>query len=265
VNVDYNKELLWEENFVGQKSAALDPSIWNLDLGDGSHIGLVGWGNNEREFYTADSITIDGALTISAQRQPADNPIQAYYGPAEWTSGKMHTANKVGFTYGLLEIKAKMPQGQGTWPALWLLGSSLVHGTSWPQCGEIDIFEGTGAHPYQVQGTIHGDGYFGENGLTQIIQNSVALHEDFHTYGINWSKDRIEWLFDGAVYNVIERSDPRLSGKAWSYNEEFYLIINLAIGGWFAGEVDPALESAQLLVESIKYFSVNGVGTLTLN
>ena len=173
--MDYNKELLWEENFVGQKSAALDPSIWNLDLGDGSHIGLVGWGNNEREFYTADSITIDGALTISAQRQPADNPIQAYYGPAEWTSGKMHTANKVGFTYGLLEIKAKMPQGQGTWPALWLLGSSLVHGTSWPQCGEIDIFEGTGAHPYQVQGTIHGDGYFGENGLTQIKVLALSL------------------------------------------------------------------------------------------
>ncbi len=261
--MDHNKELLWEQDFSEQKSNALDPSVWSFDLGDGSHIGLVGWGNNEREFYTADSIAIDGALTISAQRQPANSPIQTYYGPAEFTSGKIHTANKVGFTYGLLEITAKMPQGKGTWPALWLLGSSLVRGTSWPQCGEIDIFEGTGAHPYQVQGTIHGDGYFGENGLTKLIEHSKALHEDFHTYGINWSEDRIEWLFDGALYNVIERNDERLSGKAWSFNEEFYLIINLAIGGWFAGEVDPMLEQAELQIKSIKYFSVNGVGTLT--
>jgi len=259
------KTLLWSEEFLPTPDGQPSSKYWTPDLGDGSQHGLVGWGNHERQYYTTNSLNADDGLTITATREIGQSDFEAYYGPAEWTSGKMHTANKVGFTYGLLEIKAKMPQGQGTWPALWLLGSSLVHGTSWPQCGEIDIFEGTGAHPYQVQGTIHGDGYFGENGLTQIIQNSVALHEDFHTYGINWSKDRIEWLFDGAVYNVIERSDPRLSGKAWSYNEEFYLIINLAIGGWFAGEVDPALESAQLLVESIKYFSVNGVGTLTLN
>lgn len=262
--MDHTKELLWEADFTTQKSNALDPSVWSHDLGDGSHIGLVGWGNNEREFYTAESITIDGALKISAVREPANSPIQTYYGPAEFTSGKIHTANKVGFTYGLLEIKAKMPQGKGTWPALWLLGTSLVHATPWPACGEIDILEGAGAHPHRVQGTIHGDGYFGENGLTQIIMSVTALYEDFHTYAINWSEDRIEWLFDGSVYNVIERSDDRLNGKAWPFNEEFYLIMNLAIGGWFAGEVDPTLEQAELEIESIKYFSVNGVGTLTL-
>ena len=116
-----------------------------------------------------------------------------------------------------------------------------------------------------MQGTIHGDGYFGENGLTKIIQSPEALANDFHTYSINWTPDEIQWLFDEDCYNIIKREEVEAEGKIWPFNQEFYLIMNLAIGGWFAGEVDPHLEKAELTVKSIKYYSINGIGELILH
>ena len=155
--------LLWSEEFADHHSGHLLEDIWNFDIGDGAAAGLVGWGNNELEYYTKDSVSINGNLIISAQRLTTNSGLSCYYGPAQWKSGKIHTAGKIGFKYGRIEIKAKMPSGVGTWPALWLLGANLLDGVAWPHCGEIDILENTGAHPFQVQGTIHGDGYFGEN------------------------------------------------------------------------------------------------------
>jgi len=259
------RNLLWSEEFADQPFDTVDEKTWNYDLGDGSHVGLVGWGNNEREFYTKDAITVRDSLVIKAQHQGDSSPIQAYYGPAEWTSGKIHTANKIGFKYGHLEFRAKMPSGKGTWPAIWLLGANLNSGVAWPMCGEIDIFEGTGNHPFQIQGTLHGPGYFGGDGATKIIQHSELLSDDFHTYAISWSEDRIEWFFDGRSYNVISSTDPEMKDREWPFNAEFYLIMNLAIGGWFAGEVDPELRSAQFEIEWIKYYSENGVGELILH
>ena len=259
------QSLLWSDEFADHTSGKLDPATWNMDLGDGAAAGLVGWGNNEREFYTSDSIVVKDSLIIHAIHQGTNSPIETYYGPAEWTSGKIHTAKKVGFKFGRIEVRAKMPSGQGTWPAIWLLGASLNEGVSWPECGEIDIFEGTGAHPSQVQGTIHGPGYFGNDGLTKLIQAANPLSDEFHTFAISWHEDSIEWFFDGVSYNKITRADSELQGKAWPFNAEFYLIINLAIGGWFAGEVDPNLRAAQLEIEWIKYYSENGIGELFLH
>lgn len=257
--------LLWSEEFADQHGGHLSEDSWNFDIGDGSSAGLVGWGNNEREFYTKDAVSINGNLIINAQRLSADSGLECYYGPAEWKSGKIHTARKIGFKHGRLEITAKMPSGVGTWPALWLLGANLLDGVAWPHCGEIDILENTGAHPFQVQGTIHGDGYFGENGLTKIIQSQDELSKDFHTYAINWTPDEIQWFFDEDCYNFIKREEVEAEGKIWPFNQEFYLIMNLAIGGWFAGEVDPNLEKAELTVKSIKYYSINGIGELILH
>jgi len=257
--------LLWSEEFADHHGGHLSEDTWNFDIGDGSTAGLIGWGNNELEYYTKESVTIDGNLVITANRVDESSGLNCYYGPAEWTSGKIHTAKKIGFKYGRLEINAKMPSGVGTWPALWLLGVNLLDGVAWPHCGEIDILENTGAHPFQVQGTIHGDGYFGEHGLTKIIQSPEELSKDFHTYAINWTPDCIEWFFDDNCYNIINREEVENQGKPWPFNQEFYLIINLAIGGWFAGEVDRNLEKAELHVTSIKYYSVNGVGELLLH
>jgi len=259
------QSLIWSEEFADSHVGQLSEDTWNYDLGDGSAFGLVGWGNNEREFYIKDSVSINENLIIGAQRVSPGSGLECYYGPAEWTSGKIHTARKIGFKHGRLEISAKMPSGIGTWPALWLLGASLLDGTAWPHCGEIDILENTGSHPFQVQGTLHADGYFGENGLTRIIQSANELANDFHTYAINWTPDYIEWFFDELCYSRINRNEVESDGKPWPFNQEFYLIINLAIGGWFAGAVDENLKEAELHVKSIKYFSIDGVGELILH
>ena len=259
------KILLWSEEFGDYQGGTLSTETWNFDIGDGSSAGLVGWGNNELEYYTPDAVSVDGTLSIRATRLDSSTDLECYYGPAQWRSGKIHTARKVGFKYGLIEIAAKAPSGIGTWPALWLLGNNLLDGVTWPHCGEIDILENTGAHPFQVQGTIHGPGYFGENGLTKIIQSETPLADAFHNYAVAWDEDSIEWFFDGVSYNKIMKEDVLAAGNPWPFNQEFYLIINLAIGGWFAGDVDPFLESAELSVKSIKYYSLNGVGELILH
>ena len=259
------QSLLWSEEFADHHGGQLSQDTWNFDIGDGASAGLVGWGNNELEYYTKDSVSINGNLVITAQKLTLDSGLNCYYGPAQWKSGKIHTARKIGFKYGRIEIQAKMPSGVGVWPALWLLGANLLDGVTWPHCGELDILENTGAHPFQVQGTIHGDGYFGENGLTKVIQSPTALSSDFHTYSIEWTANSIKWFFDDLCYSTINRQDVESQGKTWPFDQEFYLIMNLAIGGWFAGDVDPQLDSAQLEVKSIKYYSIDGIGELFLH
>jgi beta-glucanase (GH16 family) len=145
-----------------------------------------------------------------------------------------------------------------------MLGTAIAH-TPWPECGEIDIFEGTGNAPYTIRGTLHGPGYAGEFGVTTATDHSTLLSDDFITYGLLWLPDRIEWSVNGVTYSVIESNDPRLEAKAWPFNAPHYLIMNLAIGGWFAGEVDPALTEAIFEVKSIKVYSVDGIGSVELN
>ena len=254
------RELLWQEDFATGSTLILDRNHWNFDIGDGSLVGLVGWGNNEREYYTEDSITIKDHLIIRAERLAQDSGLHCYYGPAEWKSGKIHTAGKVGFMYGHMEIVAKMPQGIGTWPALWMLGNNLLQGIKWPECGEIDILENTGARPNQVQGTIHGPGYFGENGLTKTLEFKSPLSSDFHKYGLSWSPDSISWFFDGECFNTVTKIEVENSGKSWPFDQEFYLILNLAMGGWYAGEIDSKIDEAELAILSIRFYSIDGVG-----
>ena len=251
--------LLWAEEF--DYPAGLNPTAWNFDIGDGTDKGIPGWGNNEREYYVESSVTTGAALTITAERQGPEGEYATYYGPAEWTSGKIHTAGKLGFKYGYFEFEAKMPSGAGSWPAIWMLGAS-INEVPWPTCGEIDIFEGTGNEPLVVRGTVHGPGYAADKGITKAINHSEELAQDFHTYGLLWQEDRIEWFFDGVSYSVLDTSRPEFVENKWVFNDEYYLIMNLAIGGWFAGEVSPTLQSAQLQVKSIYFYSVNGVGEL---
>jgi beta-glucanase (GH16 family) len=136
-----------------------------------------------------------------------------------------------------------MPSGIGVWPALWLLGANLLDGVAWPHCGELDILENTGAHPFQVQGTIHGDGYFGENGLTQnhSITNELFQVSFIPTRLIGPLTTSNGFLTIFATTQLIEQMLNQ-QGKPWPFNQEFYLIMNLAIGGWFAGDVDPELK-----------------------
>lgn len=264
MNNSFDEKLLWELDFKSLDELDFE-KYWNYDIGDGSKHGLIGWGNNELEYYTNEAIKIDTNLQIRAKKTSKDSELKCYYGKALWTSGKIHTAKKVRFKYGKIEVKAKVPVGIGTWPAIWLLGCDLLTGVPWPNCGEIDILETTGANPNQIQGTIHGPGYFGEAGLTKIIQSDQPLSESFHTFSINWMEDQIEWYFDGNLYSTLTKKDVERINQPWVFNNEFYLILNLAIGGWFAGEVDPELERAVFEIESIKYYELNGKGEINFN
>jgi beta-glucanase (GH16 family) len=159
-----------------------------------------------------------------------------------------------------LEISAKMPAGIGTWPALWLLGKNISEGTAWPACGEIDLFEGNGAKPRTIQGTLHAAGYAGEFGITGFHESSEDLSQSFNRFAINWREDSIEWFFNDYSFQKFTRDQGDFAGKAWPFNEYFYLIINQAIGGWFVGEVDPLLQSSKLEIAHIKHFMIDGYG-----
>jgi len=258
------KILLWSEIFEATEDKQPSSKFWTADLGDGSQHGLIGWGNHERQYYTTDALKVDNGLVISANREKDGSSIEAFYGPAEWTSGKIHTAGKVNFKYGYLEILAKMPIGVGTWPALWLLGQNISEGSPWPSCGEIDLFEGNGAKPSTIQSTLHAQGYSGEHGITGYQQSPELLSEEFNTFAIDWRENSIEWFFNGKSYLRFDAGVAEFEGKQWPFNDYFYLILNQAIGGWFVGEVDPNLPSSTLEIKYIKHYQINGVGEVRL-
>lgn len=257
-------KLQWACEFEGPGGSRPDPATWNFDLGDGSQHGIPGWGNSEREYYMESAAELDGAsnLVITASRLPADNPHEAYYGtPAEWSSAKLHTFGKVHFQYGRVEGRLWMPSGLGTWPAFWMLGTNIAE-VSWPQCGEIDIAEARGDMPNTLFSTLHGPGYFGDHGLGRPISAPFELSGGYHTYTLDWLPGKIRWLLDGVECG--RRSAPEAAPLEWVFDHEFYLIVNLAMGGHFTGPIDPELNEAVYKLDHIRHYSIDGVGTATL-
>jgi len=260
-------KLLWSESFKGSAGAAPNSKYWNIVLGDGSAQNLPGWGNGERETYTKSAIALTGStadgLAITASRPPATDQPLCYYGPCDWYSGKMDSSKKVSFQYGLIEAKIKMPAGGGTWPAFWMLGTSILGKTAWPNCGEIDIVETEGNNPLSVLGTVHGPGYSGGSAKTDTTYSATDLSLDYHTYGVLWLPNKISWLLDGKVYFTVTKSD--VAPNAWPFNNKFYMILNLAMGGNLGGDIDPTINSTTMNVQWIHYSSVNGQGKVTFN
>ena len=260
-------KLLWSESFKGSAGAAPSSKIWNTVLGDGSAQNLPGWGNGERELYTKSSLALTGTTTdglaITASRPPAADQPLCYYGPCDWYSGKIDTSKKVSFQYGLIEARIKMPAGGGTWPAFWMLGTSILAKTSWPNCGEIDIVETQGNNPLNVLGTVHGPGYSGGSAKTDTTYSKTDLSLDDHTFGVLWLPIKISWLLDGKVYFTVTKSD--VAPNPWPFNNKFYMILNLAMGGNLGGDIDPTINSTTMNVQWIHYSSVNGQGKVTYN
>ncbi len=257
-------ELLWAEEFDQGAGSGVNPTHWNHDIGDGTAAGIPGWGNQEREYYLESAVAHDGDsnLVIRAIKMPNDNEYDCYYGtPAEWTSGKITTYKKVGFKYGRIEARMKMPKGIGTWPAFWMLGVNIAEET-WPHCGEIDIFEGKGVDPRVVYATLHGPGYFGETPHGKIIHADSDLCDDFNVFAIEWSENRISWFMNDNCFFSATAKD--ISPNKWVYNQEFYLILNLAMGGHFTGAIDSELQEAELVIDWIRYYSVDGIGEVVV-
>ncbi len=265
------KKLLWSQEFSGKAGTPVSSTAWNYDIGDGTEAGIPGWGNSEREYYIPGAVKHDGkgALNITATRMPVDpsgrtttkNPYACYYGTAcEWTSGKITTLGKVGFQYGRMEARIKMPKGIGMWPAFWMLGSDIKT-NPWPGSGEIDITEAKGVSPKMAYGTVHGPGYSGGDGIGGLTNLKTYNYSGFNNYAIEWKPDQIKWLLNDKVFFTLNKAD--VGKNEWVFNKEFYLILNLAVGGQFTGDVDPDLKSGTMSVEYIRYYSIAGIGKVT--
>ena len=261
-------KLLWSDEFNGKKGTLQSTKTWTREIGGG------GWGNSERQFYTdkAANASMDGAgrLVITANRisneygdligdVPGTEDILNRCSECQFTSARMKTARNLSFQYGRIEARIKMPQGVGTWPAFWMLGGDLLDGVPWPECGEIDIMEFRGDIPDRSTSAIHGPTTPQGSGLGAAFLSYDSLSNGYHTYAIEWKKNSLTFIVDGRVTGTYSSADTGTRG--WVYNQKFFLILNLAMGGTYAGEyIDPMLNQAQLHVDYIRFYSVNGVG-----
>lgn len=238
VEIPAGWQLSWHDEFDGKK---IDPSIWTFD--EGGH----GWGNGEAQYYTnrPDNARVeDGMLVIEARQEKYEN---SYY-----TSARLKTQGLKETQYGRIEARIKVPAGLGLWPAFWMLGSNF-DGTNWPDCGEIDIMEHVGREPDLVLGTLHGPGYSGALGKSMWNRQTFNIADDFHTYAIEWDPDQIRWFFDGEEYFKLSPDD--LNGQKWVFDQPFFVILNLAVGGTLPGPVGLDTEfPARLSVDYVRVF-----------
>ena len=250
-----NYQLVWSDEFQGQ--SALNTQIWKPENGDGTEYRNRGWGNQERQYYLANQISFDSkdGLSINATRKGADN-FKCYYGTAcEWISSKQVTKGLVGFKYGRVEAKIKGPVGNGSWAAFWLLGANIDE-RPWPGCGEIDVVELLGRDPKTVYGTPHGPA----SGQSYTTEIDSGFANDFHTYAVDWLPDQITWYLDDKPYGTLNRSSVVDPEHAWVFDHEYYLLLNLAMGGTFGGQIDGNLQDSKMNIQWIHFSTINGVG-----
>ncbi len=241
-------KLVWQDEFDGEGS--IDANKWNFDIGNGAEVGLPGWGNNELQYYSDRSENIqikDGKLEITARKE-------AYNG-SSYTSAKIHTKGIFQTTFGRFEARIKLPFGQGLWPAFWLLGDDSNGTVIWPAIGEIDIMEYRGQQPTIIHGTIHGPGYSGGNGVTDSYAlSSGRFDSDFYIFAVEWGTDYIEYYVNDILYNRIT---PKDANGDWVFNDnEFYIILNMAVGGTFLGPPNESTPFPQTMyIDYVRVFS----------
>ncbi|WP_458107468.1 family 16 glycosylhydrolase [Arthrobacter sp. R3-55] len=244
--------LVWSDEFNSPAGTAPDPGKWSYDTG-GS-----GWGNGELQYYTSSTGNAaadgQGNLAITARKEnPAD--YQCHYGACQYTSARLITAGKFSRTHGRFEARLKLPKGQGTWPAFWMLGDN-VFTDGWPASGELDVMENVGKEPGTVWGSIHGPGYSGANSSSAgyTLPNGTALGDAFHTFTADWGPDSITWYIDGTPYS---RKTKATTPEPWVFDHYFFLLLNLAVGGYWPGPPDPGTAFPQsLLVDYVRVFEL---------
>ena len=241
-------ELVWSDEF--NSNGFPDSTSWSYETGAG------GWGNNELEYYTSkrlDNARVEnGSLILEARKES--------YSGSNYTSARLMTYhNGKYWKYGRIEARMKLPYGQGIWPAFWMMGKSLFAGTGWPACGEIDIMEligGGEGRDDKVYGTAHWANAAGSHaqygGNYQLAQGIFA--DTFHIFSIEWTETYIKWFVDGIQFNVISITPSDLS----EFHQEFFLILNLAVGGNWPGYPDSTTVFPQKLeVDYIRVFQMN--------
>jgi len=231
------RQLVWEDNFDGD---SLNSDVWNFELGDGCP-NLCGWGNNELQIYTQKNHELkDGLLTISAKHKDG-----------VYTSTKINTREKREFQYGKIEVRAKLPTGKGLWPAFWMLGSNIKE-VGWPLSGEIDILEYVGKEPETIFTTLHTADSYGSsiNTRKDVVK---GIEEGFHIYSIDWTKDKIDFFIDHKLfYSFVPKNK---SVEVWPFDQPFYMILNVAIGGNFGGAVvDNSVFPQEFVIDYVRVY-----------
>jgi beta-glucanase (GH16 family) len=236
--VPQGMRLVWSDEFSG--SGAPNPDKWGYDT------GAHGWGNNEVQRYTdnrTNSFVRGGSLHIAARNENG-----------RWTSARLKTKGKANWTYGYFEIRAKLPEGVGTWPAIWMLPEIDTYGL-WPNSGEIDIMEHVGFDPGRIHTTAH-TAAFNHLINTQKTKSDMveAVSKQFHVYGMEWNQSHILWYIDGEPFFRFENTEKNTD--EWPFDKPFHLILNIAIGGSWGGQrgIDPALQGAVMEVDYVRVY-----------
>ncbi len=227
--VDYTN-LVWSDEF--DINGAPDATKWGYDLGAG------GWGNGEAQNYTntaANATVTGGNLVITAIKTGSN-----------YTSARLKSENKFEFTYGKVEVRAKLPTGGGTWPAIWMLGENYATNT-WPACGEIDIMEHKGNEPNVIHGTLHYPGNSGGNGNGNMTTITNASSQ-FHVYKTVWSPSTIQIFVDDVLFHSVANT------SALPFNDDFFIILNVAMGGTFGGAIDPAFTQSAMEIDYVRVY-----------
>lgn len=240
--------LVWNDEFNG---STLNSSNWTHEIGDGCNNNLCGWGNNELEYYRSENSTVaDGLLTITAKQES--------FGGRDYTSSRLKTQGKQFFTYGRVDIRAKLPKGQGIWPALWMLGESITT-VSWPASGELDIMEmigGTINREKTTHGTIHFSNAAGGReytGGSTTVENGL-LADAFHVFSIDWNITSITWSLDGVAFH----SQQITSSDRTEFHENFFFLFNVAVGGEWPGSPNADTQfPQQMQVDYIRVFQLD--------
>ena len=233
--------LIWNDEFLGQ---GLDLSTWNQEVGNNN-----GWGNNELEYYTNSTKNIfvsNGNLIIEARKESISG--------FNYTSGRMTTQNKKTFTFGRIDIRAKLPVGKGIWPALWMLGSNITS-VGWPACGEIDIMELIGTYPGRTYGTMHWKPVSGTNTNkgSQYNLTSGNFSQEFHVFSIIWTQDMIKWYVDDQLFYTGTKAD--VGAANYPFNAPEFFIFNVAVGGNWPGPPDAGTVFPQrMFVDYVRVF-----------
>jgi beta-glucanase (GH16 family) len=226
-------KLVWSDEF---DSTAIDTNKWNFEIGTGSN----GWGNNELQYYTdrlANASVLNGWLVIEAKKEN--------YQGKEYTSARMTTRYKGDWINGRYEIRARLPFGPGTWPAIWMLPSDWEYG-GWPNSGEIDIMEHVGRDPGRVHGTVHTGAYNHSIGTQKGGSTMVGDFSDqFHNYSIEWNQEKISFFVDSTHYFTF--SNDSVDSSTWPFDKRFHMMLNLAIGGNWPGSPDGTTQFPQRL------------------
>ncbi len=247
--------LVWSDEFDGP---SLDSANWTIDIGNGCP-DLCGWGNNELEYYRPENVSVsDGNLILEARDQS--------YGGYSFTSGKVHTRDKQSFLYGRIEMRAKIPTGGGMWPAFWMMPQDDVYG-GWAASGEIDIMESANGTTW-INGTIHYGGSWPSNTYSggSYSPGGTNFADDFHDYAVEWEPDEMRWYVDGVLYSTKNSgqwySDGAPGNPLAPFDQDFYIILNAAVGGNYTGCTDPGCITAdlpqQFLIDYVRVYQETG-------